>query len=111
MVIEPLECDAVRVVVEGELAGHSAYTLDTELRRLEAMRPHWLFLDLSALAFIDSAGLGRLLAAHKRARRDGRRLIIVQGTGAVRRLIALTALDHQLEVFSDTSAAVAAARA
>jgi anti-sigma B factor antagonist len=111
MVIEPLEDDAVRVVVEGELAGPSAYTLDTELRRVEATRPRWLLLDLSALGFIDSAGLSRLLAAHRRARREGRRLMVVQGNGAVRRLIALTALDHQLEVFSDTGAAVAALRA
>ena len=35
MVIEPLEEDAVRVVVTGELAGSSAYTLDTELRKVE----------------------------------------------------------------------------
>jgi anti-sigma B factor antagonist len=111
MVIEPLEGDAVRVVVQGELAGSSAYRLDTELRRLEATRPPWLLLDLSALGFIDSAGLARLLAADRRARREGRRLMVVQGSGPVRRLIALTALDHQLELFSDTRAAVAAVRA
>ena len=108
MVIEALEGDAVRVVVEGEVAGPAAYTLDTELRRVEATRPSSLLLDLSALGFIDSAGLARLLAAHRRARRDGRRLMVVQGHGPVRRLIALTALDHQLEVFSDAGSAVAA---
>jgi anti-sigma B factor antagonist len=111
MVIEPLDRDAVRVVVEGELAGPSAYTLDSELRKVEATRPRWLVLDLSALGFIDSAGLARLLAAHRRAGREGRRLMVVQGDGPVRRLIALTALDHQLEVFGDARAAVAAVRA
>jgi anti-sigma B factor antagonist len=109
MVIEPLEGGAVRVVVEGELAGSSAYALDAALRKLEASRqPAWLVLDLSALGFIDSAGLARLLAAHRRAKREGRRLIVVEGTGAVRRLIALTALDQQLEVFADADAATAA---
>jgi anti-sigma B factor antagonist len=111
MVIEPLEHDTVRVVVEGELAGPSAYRLDAALRKLEASRPHWLMLDLSALGFIDSAGLARLLAAHRRAKREGRRLIVVEGTGAVRRLIALTALDQQLEVFADAAAATAAVHA
>jgi len=112
VVIESLEHpDAVRVAVEGELAGPSAYTLDSELRKIEATRPRWMVLDLSALAFIDSAGLARLLAAHRRAKRDGRRLMVVEGTGAVRRLIALTALDQQLEVFSDGPSAVAAAHA
>ena len=70
MLIEPLEDDAVRVVVEGELAGPSAYTLDTELRKVEETHPRWLVIDLSALSFIDSAGLARLLAAHRRAKRD-----------------------------------------
>jgi anti-anti-sigma factor len=111
MVIEPLEEDAVRVVVTGELAGSSAYTLDTELRKVEVMQPRWLVLDLSALSFIDSAGLARLLAAHRRAKRDRRRLAVIEGTGAVRRLIALTALNQQLEVFTEASAAVAALHA
>lgn len=110
MVIELLhDDDGVRVVVKGELAGPSAYTLDTELRKVEEMQPRWLVLDLSALSFIDSAGLARLLAAHRRAKRDRRRLAVVQGTGAVRRLIALTALDHQLELFTESSAAMVAA--
>ena len=111
MVIEPLDDDGVRVVVKGELAGPSAYTLDAELRKVEEARPHWLLLDLSALAFIDSAGLARLLAAHRRAKREGRRLIVVEGTGAVRRLIALTALNQQLEVFADATSAVAVVNA
>jgi anti-anti-sigma factor len=111
MVIEAMDADGVRVSVEGELAGSSAYTLDSELRRVEATHPARLLLDLSALAFIDSAGLARLLAAHRRAQREGRRLIVVQGTGAVRRLLALTALDHQLDVFVDAGSAAADAHA
>jgi anti-sigma B factor antagonist len=111
MVIEPLERDAICVVVKGELAGPSAYTLDTELRKVEVLQPRWMVLDLSALSFIDSAGLARLLAAHRRAKRDRRRFAVVEGTGAVRRLIALTALDQQLELFTEHSAAVAAVHA
>jgi hypothetical protein len=37
--------------------------------------------------------------------------MVVQGDGPVRRLIALTALDHQLELFTDARAAVAATHA
>jgi anti-anti-sigma factor len=108
MVIEPMDGASVRVVVQGELAGPSAYTLDKELRKVEATRPRSLLLDLAALTFIDSAGLARLLAAHRRAQREGRRFVVVEGTGAVRRLIALTALNQQLEVFPDARSAVAA---
>lgn len=101
MVIEPLGDGAVCVVVQGELSGPSAYTLDAELRKVEETNPTCLVLDLSRLGFIDSAGLARLLAAHRRAERAGRRLVVAEGTGAVRRLIALTALDHHFELVTD----------
>jgi anti-anti-sigma factor len=108
VVIEALGEDAVRVAIEGELSGPSAYTVDAELRRVEGARPACVVLDLSDLSFIDSSGLAQVLAAHRRALRDGRRLLVVEGTKAVRRLIALTALDRHLELVTDRRAAAAA---
>jgi anti-sigma B factor antagonist len=107
LVIESLGPDTVRVQAEGDLSGPSAYTLDAELMRVEAMRPARLVLDLSRVTFIDSAGLARVLGAHRRAQREGRRFVVVEGTAAVRRLIALTALDQRLELARDTAAALA----
>ena len=49
-------------------------------------------LDLRRLNFIDSAGLGRVLAVQRRASRAGRRLVVVRGCRAVERLFALSAL-------------------
>jgi anti-sigma B factor antagonist len=105
--LEQLTQDAVRIAVEGELAGLSAYTFDSELRAVERRRPPCLVLDLSAVTFIDSGGLARVVAAHRRAQREGRRLVVVEGTTAVRRLIALTALDQRLELAPDTATAMA----
>jgi anti-sigma B factor antagonist len=105
VVIEGLGDEAVRVAVCGEMTGPSAYTVDGQLRRVEAAGPSCIVLDLSGLDFIDSSGLGRLLAAHKRAMREHRRLVVVEGSRAVRRLIALSALDHRLELVSDGRAA------
>jgi anti-sigma B factor antagonist len=107
LVIEPLGPDAVRVVAEGDLSGPSAYTFDAELMRVEQKRPRCLVLDLSKVTFIDSAGLARVLGAHRRAKRDKRRFVVVEGTSAVRRLIALTALDQRLELAADAQAALA----
>jgi anti-anti-sigma factor len=107
VVIEALGTDAVRVALEGELSGPSAYTIDAELRRVEATEPSCLVLDLSGLTFIDSTGLARVLDAQRRADRDGRRLVVAQGSDAVRRLIALTALDRRLELVPDARAAAA----
>jgi anti-anti-sigma factor len=111
LVIEALGPDAVRVLAEGDLSGESAYLLNTELVRIEKTRPRVLVLDLSGVSFIDSAGLARVLGAHRRAKRERRRFVVIEGTSAVRRLIALTALDQQLELFTEAAAAVAAIHA
>jgi anti-anti-sigma factor len=111
LVIEMLDNDAVRVVAEGDVSGPSAYTLDAELRRIEAKQPPCLLLDLSAVTFIDSAGLARVLSAHRRAEHDGRRFVVVEGSKAVRRLIALTALDQRLDLVAEADAGLHAAHA
>lgn len=65
-------------------------------------------LDLRELRFMDSCGLSRLLAARRRARRCGRRLLLVRGPAAVQRLLALAALGEVFEMIGDPSAAVVA---
>jgi anti-anti-sigma factor len=109
VIIEGLGARAVRVAVQGEMSGPSAYTIDTQLRRVEATDPACVVLDLSDLEFIDSAGLSQILSAHRRALRAGRRLLVVEGSQAVRRLIALTALNRHLDLVPDSRAAERAA--
>jgi anti-anti-sigma factor len=107
LTIEALGADAVHVRAQGDISGASAYTLDAELVRIEEKRPRCLILDLSDVTFIDSAGLARVLGAHRRAQRERRRFVVIEGTAAVRRLIALTALDQRLELVADTESALA----
>jgi anti-anti-sigma factor len=90
--IDRLAPDTVSVALQGELDFAHAYTFDEEMRRLEAQRPRSLVLDLRKLNFLDSAGLGRVLALQRRAERDGRRLVV---------LFALTAMNVRLEMVSD----------
>jgi anti-anti-sigma factor len=106
--IDRLKPDVVLVALSGALEFSRAYTFDEEMRRLEAQRPRTIVLDLRELSFLDSAGLGRVLALQRRARRDGRRLVVVRGSRAVQRLFAITALDAQLELVNDPQAAVPA---
>jgi anti-anti-sigma factor len=101
LTIEPLAGDAVRIALRGELDLEHAYTFDEEMRRVEGMRPSCLVLDLGGLAFLDSSGLARLLAANRRARREKRRLLLVRGTKAVQRLLAITAVGQQFETVSE----------
>lgn len=65
-------------------------------------------VDLDDVDFMDSAGLGALVMAHKRARVLRGRFAIACGDGAVRRVLALTGLLHVLQVFETREAAIAA---
>jgi anti-sigma B factor antagonist len=104
LTIEPLVGGAVCVALRGELDLEHAYTFDEELRRVEGERPPLLVLDLRRLTFLDSSGLGRLLAARKRARRDARRLLLVRGSATVQRLLAITAVGEHFEMVSEVPA-------
>jgi anti-sigma B factor antagonist len=101
LTLERLPSGAVRVGLRGELDLVHAYTFDTELRRVEDAAPPCILLDLRELTFMDSCGVGRLVAAKRRARRAGRRLLLVRGGRVVQRLLSLTALDETLEIVSD----------
>ena len=101
LTIEPLAGGAVRVALRGELDLEHAYTFDEEMRRVEDKRPSCVVLDLRGLVFLDSSGLGRLLAANRRAQRARRRLLLVRGSATVQRLLAITAVNQHFETVSD----------
>lgn len=107
MTVEPFDDRTIRVALSGELDLRRAYTFDEELRRIEAGHPQVILLDLRRLDFLDSAGLGRVIACHRRARRDGRRVVIARAPGAVQRVLALAALEEILEIVDRPAAALA----
>jgi anti-sigma B factor antagonist len=101
LTLESLSSGAVRIALRGELDLNHAYTFDEELRRIEERRPHCIVLDLRELSFMDSCGVGRLVAARRRARRAGRRLVLVRGGRAVQHLLALSGVDEMFEIVGD----------
>jgi anti-anti-sigma factor len=91
------DADSVRVALSGELDLSSALTFEEELRRIEEnCKAPLLVLDLSSLKFMDSTGLRLILSAHARAINRGRKLAIVQGGEAVRRIFRLTGVLERL---------------
>jgi anti-anti-sigma factor len=104
LTIEEYEPGAVRFALRGELDLAHAYSFDEELRAVEATHPGTVVIDLRELTFLDSCGLARLLAARRRARRLGHRLLLVRGSAAVQRLFALAAVDEAFEMVSDVPA-------
>ena len=80
----------------GELDVASGPALEAELARLQDVQ--FLVIDLRALEFIDSTGLGILVRAHHRWRDNGHEFALVKGLGQVERLLVLTGLAEQLPV-------------
>ena len=93
------ESDSVRVAVSGELDLSSALVFEEELRRIEeTSAPPLLVLDLRSLKFMDSTGLRLILSAHARAVNRGRKLAIVEGGEAIKRIFRLTGVLERLNV-------------
>ena len=93
------EPDSVRVAVSGELDLSSALVFEEELRRIEENSGEALLvLDLRSLKFMDSTGLRLILSAHARAINSGRKLAIVEGGEAIRRIFRLTGVIERLNV-------------
>lgn len=85
------------VSLAGELDLSTAGRVERELERAERNQPALLALDLRELEFIDSTGLRIVLSADARARREGRRLVVIPGRPAVHRVFRIALLDQRLE--------------
>jgi anti-sigma B factor antagonist len=57
-------------------------------------------IDMTWTRFCDCAGLHALIGAHKRARAEGRQVSLVTTGAQVRRILALTALDRLIPVYT-----------
>lgn len=55
-------------------------------------------VDMGALQLVDAAGLGMLTAAHLRAERAGRRLVLRNCSKEIRRVLAVTRLNRVLRL-------------
>jgi anti-sigma B factor antagonist len=66
-----------------------------------------LVLDLEAVHFLDSAGLGEIVAARRRCRERGGSLVLARPRGKPRDLISLTRVDELVPVLDDLDAAIA----
>jgi anti-sigma B factor antagonist len=88
----------VRLFLSGELDIATAASLELELQTAEARRPPVLVLDLGQLKFMGVSGLRSILDAARRARRDGRHLVVTNPVPHISRLFELTAIDQSLEL-------------
>jgi anti-sigma B factor antagonist len=87
--------DAARVHVGGDLDIATTPQLERTLSQLQSRR---VLLDLRDLAFVDSCGIHAIIDAGIRARKAGRRLVLVRVPANVDRMLALTGSSDQVEI-------------
>ena len=67
---------------------------------------HEIIVDLSAVEFLDSTGLGALIGAHRRALEKGGRVRLVCTDGPIQRLLNITGLMKSFAVYATLEAAL-----
>jgi anti-sigma B factor antagonist len=102
------QADCMVVSVAGEIDMRSSARLGPIL---EALAPASLCLvvDMTDMTFIDSSGLGGLLAARNLARQHGTSVVLVHPPAQVRRLLTSNRLQSHFRVFDTVQDALAAA--
>jgi anti-sigma B factor antagonist len=108
MRITPTERDGVRVLAcEGALTlGAATDAFDAACARA-TQTGIGLVLDLRRLTYLDSAGVGSVVACAKNASTAGTIVkVVIEPGGAVRRIFELTQLERAFEVFDDLRQAV-----
>lgn len=84
--------------ISGEIDLAVRHDLRTHLDTLIAAARSAANVDLSAVTFLDSSGLGELIAASKRAGSAGVHLVIVAASPQVRRVLSLAGVTEYLDV-------------
>ena len=67
-----------------------------------------IVLDLDELSYIESAGLGEIVACRRLVREGGGRLVLARPRGKVRDVVQLTRIDQLIETFSGLDEALRA---
>jgi anti-sigma B factor antagonist len=66
-----------------------------------------LIVDMAGTTFCDSAGVNAIVRAHKRATANGSEIRLVVGAPGVQRILAITGVDHLMDVYPSVAASLA----
>ena len=103
------EGDVTVVGIEGVIQlGESARRLSEHLQGLLDEGAEKVLLDLSAIDYVDSTGLGELVGYLQRFSEQGRRLALLNPRARILGLLRLTRLDEVFPIFEDRAEAVEA---
>ena len=99
------EGDLHLVSLRGAASMEDAENLQERLTIITEKSTPKIILDLSELTFLNSVGLGAIIATHRRCRDQKGKLCIVSPRTAVEQLLRLTHLDRLITIFPDMNSA------
>jgi len=88
------------------IMGEPAATFRNTLRELAARGHQKVVLNLENLSYVDSCGIGELVAVYTSLAKQGGSVKLLNLTSRVRNLIQLTGLHAVFQIFDDESTAV-----
>ncbi len=88
----------LEVIVTEPVISATLPWLTLQLAEALRVRPVHLVVDLSACPAIDAAGIGLLVDAHRRMRREGGYLTVRAPSAHLRRNLSLAHTDHVLDL-------------
>ena len=91
--------DSLVVHIGGEIDHHSAVSVRTGIdARIEEERPAKLLLELSAVDFMDSSGLGLIMGRYALIKRYGGTLAVLDPSQAVLKMMKLAGMERMISV-------------
>lgn len=90
--------NSVYFTLSGEIDGNTAPHLEAELARFFTVKKGVLTVDLGAVSYLDSTGLGVLVGAYKAMVANNSRLIITEVSERLFRLFSITGLDNIMTI-------------
>ncbi|WEG12523.1 STAS domain-containing protein [Pullulanibacillus sp. KACC 23026] len=86
------------LIINGEVDAFTAIRLKTALLELTEKEANKVVLDMSQVSYMDSTGIGVIIAGYKSAKKNQGSLIVKGLTSRVKRLFDITGLSEIVEV-------------
>jgi len=92
--------------LKGEIDLHVSPTVTASLNAMIEKKPKHLVVDLSAVSYIDSAGLAALIEAMQKVEGYGGNFMLAGLQETVRSILEISRLDQVFQIFPDVNAAL-----
>lgn len=97
-----LDNDVLRVKIKGDIDHHSAKrTRESIDNQILSKKPIIIILELNAVEFMDSSGLGLILGRYTIASEIGARLILYRPNRRIRKILELAGIERIMEIEGD----------